>query len=85
MSKYPLRSCTQPCFDLNGLQAFKYSLNFKSEPETQTFLICGTFKKGLQLVSVVAALAMPEKGSCGNWTARKGHGAQEQQGRTGIP
>lgn len=79
-----MRSCTKSCLDLNGLQAFMYGFNFKSEPETETFLICGTFKKGLQLVSVVTALAMPEKGSCGNWTASKGHGTQGQQGRTGI-
>lgn len=79
-----MRSCTQSCFDLNSLQVFKYSLNSKAEPETDTFLICGTFRKGLQLVSAVTAPAKPEKGSCGNWTANKGHGTLGEQERTGI-
>lgn len=67
-----MRSSTQSCFDLNGLQAFKYGLNSKTEPETDVFLVCGTFKKGLQLVSVVAALAKPEKGRYGDLDSKQG-------------
>lgn len=36
-------------------------------------------------MSVATALAKPEKGSCGNWTANKGHGTLGQQGRAGTP
>lgn len=87
-----MRPSTQSCFNLNGLQAFKYYLNSKTEPETDTFLICGTFKKGLQPVSVVTALAKPEKGTHGNldskqgtWntgTARKNRNTRTQLNRT---